>query len=146
MLSGASLSQEKEKRRHLKATLCRGTNTLQSSSFPTTIKKKSYLIALSTVTRAPSADWTTVLPQVWACSVCRQCPTAPAGSPQFVSLPEVSLACRMICCSIPANPQRAATLKQTPTCCFTKLSMSWETDCKLVWGGMHFRNPTFRYY
>lgn len=135
MLSGASLSRAKEKRRHLKAMLCRGTNTLQSSSFLTAIKKETYLTALRTVTRAPSADWTTFLPQVWACSVCRQCPVAPAGSPQFVSLPEVSLACRMICCSISANPQRAATLKQTAACGFTKLRVPWDTGSKLVLGG-----------
>lgn len=45
--------------------------------------------------------------------VCRRCPLAPAGSPQFVSLPEVSLACRMICCSAPASPRRAAALEPT---------------------------------
>lgn len=125
--------------------LCRGTSTLQSSSLLTTTKKKQKSLpgALGTVTRAPSAAWATFLPQVWACSVCRQCPIAPAGSPQFVSLPEVSLACRMICCSIPANPRRAATLKQTPPCCSTELSKSWETHGKLLWGGghTHFRNP-----
>lgn len=132
--------RRKKKKRHLKAMLCRGMSTLQSSSFLTTTKKKqkSHLRALGTVTRAPSAAWATSLPQVWACSVYRQCPIAPAGSPQFVSLPEVSLACRMICCSIPANPRRAATLKQTPPCCFTELSMSRETGGKLVWGeGTH---------
>jgi len=48
-------SQEKgkTKRRHLKAMFCRGTNTLQSSSFPTTRKKggkKLHLPALGTVT------------------------------------------------------------------------------------------------
>lgn len=115
------------------------------SSPPQRKKQKSHLKALGTVTRAPSAAWATFFPQVWACSVCRQCPIAPAGSPQFVSLPEVSLACRMICCSIPANPRRAATLKQTPPCCFTELSVSWETGGKLLWGGghTHGRNPAF---
>lgn len=58
------LFHRRKKRRHLKAMLCRGTNTLRSSSFPTTIKKK--IVSKSPEHRNP-------------CTICRLNYLSPPG-------------------------------------------------------------------